>query len=163
MSSTISPALKGLITAVIMIALSLILFYTNQKGDSYLVYLPYIVYALGIVWTLVAYRRSRSVAPKFKELFGQGFRCFIVITLVMVIFLGLFMKAHPEFKEENAKLYKEQMIREKSKLPAEIDAEIIKYKDRFNTSFVSASIFGYLIIGAVITAGCSAFLISRKQ
>jgi hypothetical protein len=163
MLKTLSPAIKGLITGLLMLAVALTLFYTNQPGDSGLQYIAYAIYAGGIVWALIGYRQSPSFTGKFGDLFGQGFRCFIVVTLLMVAFTGIFSKMHPEFAEDQAKAYKEYLIKEKKKLPAEIETEVATFKKQYTMRLVSASIFGYLIIGSVITAGCSAFLIRRNQ
>jgi hypothetical protein len=165
MTKNISPALKGLITGIVMLCLAIALYYTNQPGDSPYQYIAYFIYAAGIVWTLLDYRKSPAFTGKFGDLFGQGFRCFIVITLIMVVFTGIFSKMHPEFAEQAANSYKEQMIKEKQKdktLP-EIESEAEMLKKHFTTSLVFASVFGYLIIGAVVTVGASALLIPRKQ
>lgn len=163
MLQKITPALKGLITGLLMLAVALFLYYSKQPFDSGLQYLVYIIYATGIVWTLVSYRRSVTTNPKFGELFGQGFRCFIVVTLVMVAFTGFFSAAHPEFAKEAAQHYKQELLKEKNKTPAEINEMVTKAEKQYTVQLISASIFGYLIIGAIVTAGCSALLIVRKQ
>ena len=165
MTQKISSALKGLITGALMLVIVLALYYSKQPGDSPFQYITYIIYAVGIVWALLDYRRSPAFTGKFGDLFGQGFRCFIVVTLIMVCFTGIFSKMHPEFADEASKGYKEQMMKEKikDKTPAEIDAEAEMIKKHFTTSLLFASVFGYLIIGAVVTAGASALLIPRKQ
>jgi hypothetical protein len=163
MLKTLSPAIKGLITGLLMLAIALTLFYTNQPGDSGIQYIAYAIYAGGIVWTLIGYRQSPVFTGKFKDLFGQGFRCFIVVTLIMVTFTGIFSKTHPEFAEDTSKAYREHLLKEKTRNPVEIDKEVDTFKKQYTMRLVSASIFGYLIIGAVITAGCSAFLIRKNQ
>jgi hypothetical protein len=163
MRKMISPALKGLITATIMIGVTFGLYYAQTPANSPLQYLPYLLYGLGIVWAIVDYRKSDAFTGKFGDLFSQGFRCFIVVTLVMVAFIAIFLKAQPRFREEGAKAYREYLIKDKNRSKVEIEAEVEKYKDQFNTGFVSASIFGYLIIGALVTAATSAILTRRNQ
>jgi Protein of unknown function (DUF4199) len=157
-----SPAVKGLITGILMIVSALIIFYTDQPPDSPLQYLIYIIYAGGIIWTVVSHSYSASFAGKFSDLFSQGFRCFIVVTLLMVLFTGLFIKMHPEFAIQEARAYKEQLIKQKNKTPDEIDEIAAKVEKQYMISHISVSIFGYLIIGAGITAIVSALLIRRK-
>jgi predicted membrane protein len=157
-----SPAIKGLITGALMITVILIIYYSGKSVDTRLQYLVYIFYALGIVWAIFAYRQSSSFAGKFGEIFGQGFRCFIVVTLMMAVFYGIFNYQHPEFAEETAKLYKEQLQKDNSKLPTEIESEIATFKKQYTLKLVSGAIFGYLIIGAGVTAVVSALLTKRK-
>lgn len=159
----LSPAIKGVITASVMIAISLITYYSGLPPNSPFQYLIYAVYALGITWTVVAYRNSASFTGKFGALFNQGFRCFIVVTLLMVAFTGIFSKMHPEFAEESAKLYKEELVlNAKAKTPSDIETDVARYKKGYTLALIYGSIFGYLIIGAAVTAATSLLLTRRK-
>ena len=158
----ISSALKGLITAALMIAVFLVIFYSGKNADARLQYLVYILYALGIAWTILAYRQSPSFKGKFGDSFSQGFKCFIVVTLLMAVFYGVFNYQHPEFAAESAIAYKEQLVNEKQKLPNEIESEVATFKKQYTLRLVSGAIFGYLIIGAGVTAVLSALLTRRK-
>lgn len=160
----ISPAFKGLITAALMIAIALITYYSGLPPSSPLQYGVYAVYGLGIIWTLLAYRKSEAYTGKFGSNFNQGFRCFIVVTLLMVAFTGIFSSMHPEFAEESATLYREELVKNSTdKLPDEIDKDVARYKKGYTLALVSGSIFGYLIIGAGVTALVSALLTRRNQ
>jgi energy-coupling factor transporter transmembrane protein EcfT len=156
------PAIKGLITAVVMIAVFLGIYYSGKDADARLQYLVYILYALGITWTVVAYRQSSFFTGKFGAIFSQGFKCFIVVTLIMALFYGIFNYQHPEFAVETSKAYKEKLIKENQKLPTEIESEVATFKKQYTLKLVSGAIFGYLIIGAGVTAVISALLSRRK-
>ena len=158
MQINLTPAVKGLLTGTLMIGIALASFYGGLPADSPLQYLIYLAYVLGITWTILTFRQSDKFTGAFWDNFNQGFRCFIVVTLLMVAFTALFSKLHPEFAEESAKMYKAQLIKEeKSKTPLEIDAAVTSYKNGYTTMLVYSSIFGYLIIGATVTAVLSAF------
>ncbi len=145
-----------------MMAVVLGIYYSDQPSDSKIQYIIYGIYGLGIIWTLFVFRQSSSFTGGFGQLFGQGFRCFIVVTLMMVTFTFVFNKMHPEFAEESAKAYREIISKEKDRLPPTIDSEVARYKKSYNTVIVYGSIFGYLIIGAGVTAVVSALLTRRK-
>ena len=162
MQLKITPALKGLITAVVMIAVFLGIYYAGKDADTRLQYLVYILYALGITWTVFAYRQSLTFTGKFGDIFSQGFKCFIVVTLVIALFYGFFNYKHPEFAEETSKVYKEKLIQENQILPPDIESEVATFKKQYTLKMVSGAIFGYLIIGAGVTAVISALLTSRK-
>lgn len=157
-----SPAIKGAVTGAVMIGIALITFYSGMKADSAFQYMVYIVYALGITWTITAYKKSDRFTGKFWDSFNQGFRCFIIVTLLMVLFTGIFSKMHPEFAKEAAEFYKEELIKSKSKTPAEIDTIVNSYKKSYSTMLIYSSIFGYLIIGAVVTTVVSLLTLRRK-
>ena len=145
-----------------MIALVLVIYNAGDSADPRLQYLIYLIYAAGITWTLVAYSRSPGFKASFGNVFNQGFRCFIVVTLLLVIFTGVFSMMHPEFAEQTAEAYREELLLKKDKLPAEIEAEVADYKKQYTLRLVSVSIFGYLIIGAAVTAVGAALLTRRK-
>ena len=145
-----------------MIALVLVIYNAGDSADPRLQYLIYLIYAVGITWTLVAYSRSPGFKAGFGSVFNQGFRCFIVVTLLLVIFTGVFSMMHPEFAQQTAEAYREELLLKKDKLPAEIETEVADYKKQYTLRLVSVSIFGYLIIGAAVTAVGAALLTRRK-
>lgn len=162
MQIKLRPTIKGLITAIAMIAVFLGIYSSGKNADPRLQYLVYILYALGIAWTVVAYRQSPAYTGKFGDNFSQGFKCFIVVTLVVVLFYAIFNYQHPEFRDEAATAYKEQLVKQKDKLPPDIESEVATFKKQYSLRLVSGAIFGYLIIGAGVTAVLSALLSRRK-
>ena len=161
----ISPAIKGIITAALMIAVILRIYYTRNDADTRLQYLVYIFYALGITWAVFAYRKSVSFTGKFGNIFSQGFKCFIIVTLIMAVFYGIFNYQHPEFAEELAVAYREQLnqlVEKNQKLSTDVEPEVSTFKKQYTLKLVSGAIFGYLIIGAGVTAAVSALLTRRK-
>lgn len=145
-----------------MIGLSLIFFYGGQPFNSPLQYLIYLLFAAGIAWTLYDFSRSPENNNKFSAFFMQGFKSFIVITLMMVLFTYVFNKMHPEFKAEMVKGYRDEMIKQGNSTAAEIENNIEKAKEFYLTMLISGAIFGYLLIGAVITAAASLLFMKRK-
>jgi|SRR6218665_247322 len=161
----ISPLIKGLITAALMIIVASVLYYSGSTTNSGLQNLGYFIYAAGIIWTLFDYSRSQAYTGKFGDTFLQGFRCFVIVTLVMVIYMGVFSKMHPEMAKEYGKLYKEEMLKtEKNRNAPEIDEIAKKAEEGYTTALVYSSVFGYLLVGSVFTlAGAGLLLIRKKQ
>lgn len=151
MNIKITPLIKGAITGVLMIIATLIVYQQKVAANSPLPYIIYVLYAGGIAWSLWAFATSEQYTGKFADTFTQGFKCFIIVTLVMVIFTGIFNQLHPEFADQSATAYREALIKEKGKTPAEIDTMVASAKKGYLTAVVSSAIFGYLIIGAIFT------------
>jgi hypothetical protein len=162
----INPALKGLLTAAAMISVILAIYNAGEDAGTKWQFLVYIFYALGIVWTLFAFRRTAKFTGTFGNLFAQGFKCFIVVTLLMALFYGLFNYFNPAFKEIAANAYREALLgglaKDKNILPTAIDKEVATYKKQYTLKLVSGAIFGYLIIGVGVTAVTSILLTRRK-
>lgn len=159
----LSPLVKGIVTSIVMLIITLALYFTRQTAGSSFQYFIYAAYAGGILWTLFTYSKTPSYGGKFGELFNQGFRCFIIVTLVMVAFTGIFSKLHPEMAEESASYYKEELIKKKNKQMPEIEKEVEQYKNQFTTALVSTAIFGYLITGAFFTAAGAGLILMRRK
>ena len=158
----LTPLAKGIFTGILMAVTSFLAYYTNLPPGSAFHYSIYIIFAAGIIWTLISYSRSASFTGAFADLFGQGFRCFIVAALVMVAFTAIFNMMHPEFASEAAQYYREDLVKQRDKTPAQIDELVAQAKKRYTTGIIYLTVFGYLITGAIITAVGSAFLMRRK-
>lgn len=160
--NNLSATYKGLVTGLLMIAISLGIYYTRKNFDNGLQYITYSVYIAGILWTLFAFKQSGNEQKTFKNYFSQGFRCFVVVTLLMVAFTWIFLKANPALKEEMAQNYRADLVKAKNYTPAEIDTMVNTGKEYFVVMLTSMAIFGYLIIGALVTLIGSAFLSQKK-
>ncbi len=99
---TLSATYKGLVTGLLMVAISLVIYYLQKGFDSNLRYITYATYTVGIYWTLSSYSNMPGVIKTFRSFFSQGFRCFIVVTLMMVSFTYILIKSDPSFEAEMA-------------------------------------------------------------
>jgi hypothetical protein len=162
MLKNITATQKGFVTGFLMIAFTLILFYTHQPYNSPQQYFIYVLYTGGIIWSLFTFSRSEDNPNKFAKYFLEGFKCFVIVTLLMVLFTFIFNKLHPEFKEELAVAYKTELVKQGNSTPAEIESSVLKMKDYYLTMLISRSIFAYLFLGGVITAIASLVFIRRK-
>lgn len=162
MLKNLNATKKGLITGLLMIGLALLFYYSKQAFDSPFQYVIYVAYTFGVVWTLFDFARNGTHSNKFGEFFLQGFKCFVVVTLLMVLYTLAFNKMHPEFKDQMADAYKKELTVTGNKTPLEIEATVKQAKDYYLVMLVSGAIFVYLIIGVVVTLVTTLMLRSRK-
>lgn len=159
----LSATMKGLITGLLMVISTLLIYKIKGGFDNNFQYITYAIYIGGIVWTLHAFRNATPDYKKFGSYFSNGFKCFVVVTLIMVIFTYVFLQYHPELKEEMAQAIRTDATTKGDKTPDEIEKQVSMARNNFNTMMTSTAIFGYLIIGALITAIASAFMLQKKQ
>ncbi|MCG2615269.1 DUF4199 family protein [Terrimonas sp. NA20] len=161
----ISPLVKGAITGGVMVIVASLLHYTNASMNTGLQYLSLFLFAGGIAWTLIDYSKSPEYTGKFGDIFQQGFKCFVIIALVMITYLSIFIKMNPKLKEEHLAEYRKELVKtETSRTPAEIDTMIETARNGYITSMVSTSVFQYLLLGSAVTlAGAGILLIRKKQ
>lgn len=140
-------------------------YYTGMQAVQGIQFIIYLIYAAGIGWAILSYRFSPAFTGTFKDLFSQGFRCFIIVTLAMAVFYWVFNARHPEFAETSANVLRERLEKmegDQRMLPNQINEEVITYKKQYTLKLVSGAIFGYLIIGVIFTALMSALLTRRR-
>jgi len=154
---------KGLLTGIAMLLVSVIIYYTKGNFENKLQYITYSIYAAGIAWTLFDYSKSANRANKFGAYFSQGFKCFIVVTLLMVIFTIVFLLMQPQLKDEMAAIYKADLIKNGNYTMPEVEERVNIAKKSFLPSLVMGAIFGYLVIGAMVTAIVSGFLLQKNK
>ena len=161
--NNLSSTVKGLITGLLMIVSSTLIFKSQRSFENNLQYITYAIFVGGIIWTLVTYHRSASEKKKFKHYFSEGFKCFVVVTLLMVIFTYAFLQMNPSLKEEMAANYRSDLIKKGNYTPDEIEEMVKKAKQYFVTMLTSMTVFGYLVIGSLVTAITSAFMIQKNN
>lgn len=157
MMNKLTPLVKGIITGSIMVALSVWLTYTDAPAGLGL--LLYGIYAGGIFWAVWDYYRSAEYSGRFADLFGQGFRCFIIVVLMMVAFTFIYHRMHPELAQGYVVEKRKELEKDKDKTPAQRDEMAATFEKQVTTSIISTTIFGYLIIGAVFTLAAAGLLL----
>ena len=157
----INATQKGILASLLMIGVSLLIYSSKHSFQNNLQYISYSIYVLAIIWSVLDYKKQAGSAT-FKNLFSEGFKCFIVVTLFMVLFTFVFLKLQPQLRDEMAVIFKKELTAKGDYTASEIESRVAQAKDYFVTTSVSKAIFGYLIIGAMVSAIASAFLAERK-
>lgn len=156
------PAAQGALTGTIMILTGVILRETNSENEIWAKNLLFIEYGLGIIGSIWMARKDSSQSGSFGNLFQQGFRHFSVTALCMVGFTFFILWRHPEFSREEAN-YQRTLLKETQKYtPQQIEELAAEAEKQYPVRFISATVFGYLLLGVVFAAAGSA-LLARKN
>lgn len=159
----ISATYKGLIVGILMIISSLIIFATLGSFDNSFQYVTYALYIAAIVWTLMDFKKQHPEKGKFKDFFSEGFKCFIVIVFLMVAFTFVFVKLNPGLKDAMAISYTAELKQKGNYTPDEVVNMVNNARTYYDTLLTSMAIFGYLVIGAMVTVVTSLFLMQPKK
>ncbi len=159
----LTAAKKGLLIGVIMIVASFLIFYIKGNFENNLQYIVYFLYVGGIVWTLFEYKKNTDALPSFKVLFTQGFKYFIVVTLLMVLFTIVFILLHPELKDGMVALMQKDLASSKDLVQSDIDTRIAAAKKMFLPAYIMGAVFSYLVIGALVSVIGAGFLSSKNN
>jgi uncharacterized BrkB/YihY/UPF0761 family membrane protein len=159
----ITATYKGLITGALMIVLSVCIYLVKKNFDNNLQYISYATYIAGILWTLFSFKKQTNNTATFKQYFAEGFKCFIVVALVMVLFTLIFILLHPELKEQMVNMMTTELAKQNDITPLDIENKIASAKKAFLPSLLMGAVFGYLAIGALVTLITSVFITSQKK
>jgi hypothetical protein len=159
----INATYKGLITGLSMVLASICIFWLLGNFDNNFQYITYALYVAGILWALIDFKNSDAEKKAFKDYFSNGFKCFIVVTFIMVLFTLVFTQVDATMKDQMAVKYRSDLASKGNYTPAEIDTMVQKAKDYFNIMLTSMAIFGYLIIGAMVSVIASLFIIQQEK
>ncbi len=165
MLNKLSAAKKGLITGLAMILVSLLFALNKQLAPVSGIgqYVIYFIYTAGVIWTMTVFGKTQKHGNTFKEFFNEGFRCFIVVTLLMVVYTFVFSKLNTDYRDATASLMRDDLLKQGNSTPAEIESQVSAMKRNFALMMTAPAVFFYLIIGALVAAVTSAFITRNKD
>jgi hypothetical protein len=159
----INATQKGTIIAAAIIIVSLALFYIfklPENGKSQYVIL--VMFIIGILWTMIEFHVRQTTTPKFKEYFSEGFKSFIVVTLLMVIYAFIFYKFNPQIMEKGIEENNALIAREGNRTATEIAENANKLRSIFMPMMLFITTMKFLILGTLITVVSAGFM-SQKS
>jgi hypothetical protein len=146
-------------TALLMMAISWLGFLNYISNPTTTQLSVYAFYSLS-TWYLLFFNRKESQA--FKDFFQIGFRHFILVTLLMALFSYLFIQLHPNLVEDSAIQLRTTLQNTNNRTPAEIERDVKLFIEGYPSAMVSRTIFGYLVVGSLVTA-ISSFLLTLQK
>lgn len=146
-------------TALLMMVISWLGFLNYISNPTTTQLSVYGFYALS-TWYLLFFNRKESQA--FKDFFQIGFRHFILVTLLMALFSYLFIQLHPNLVEDSAIQLRTTLQNTNNRTPTEIERDVKLFIEGYPTAMVSRTIFGYLVVGSMVTA-ISSFLLTLQK
>jgi hypothetical protein len=116
----------------------------------------------GIVWSILRTKQSNPGEASFKVLFQTGFRVFMIVSLCMAVFTGVYFSQQPEFRDQKIIENTELLKQAGNQTPTEIAQNEERLRDIFLPMMISGAIFRYLIVGALVSVVAAGFL-QRKS
>jgi len=141
---------KGLILALIQIAMSVIFYALDLTQESWVTFVTFGVFIAGIVWACVSFGKSKNNYLTFGEAFAHGFKVTAVVTSLVVVYSFLFILLFPEMKAEAINKAREQMENNPNGMTEEQIEMGIQFTEKyFNVFIIGGSLIGYLFVGVL--------------
>lgn len=162
--TNISPTYKGLAAGILMVITCLVSYFVLKiPYNSQEQFVLFGIYAAAIIWALSHFDKTATGEKKFKDYFQAGFKTFMVVTLLMVIYTIIFYLFNTEVRDSWIANNNELLLKEGNHMPAEIEANGNQMKKMFLPLMSGINMFKYLIIGVLITVITAGVLVSPKK
>ena len=148
-----------------MIALAASLYYIMHfPVNSYINLAVMGLFVVGLVWSLTAFKFSPGENKSIKDYFSEGFKTFIVATLLIVVYTVVFNKMNPQILDERLKENERLAALQGDHTPMDIENNTKQIRNNFTAMTIATTTIPYLILGSVVSliAGV-AFSQSNKQ
>ncbi len=146
-----------MLLSLLLISTSLICFYGLKMPDNgSSQYIIFFVFITGLLLGLFHYRQL-NLETSFKQLFGEGFKIFVVVTFFMVSYSWIFYKYNPQILEEAITFNEQLIIKQGNKTMPEIAENTKKLRQIFIPMMLALKTIMYLILGTLVTVVASGF------
>ncbi len=153
----------GLVTAAVMVIISLVMFYQFNFSDKGAVkIICYSIFTVGIVATLLNFKFSNNAEKTFKAYFSEGFKMFVVVVLVMAVFTYVFYKLNPQIFENTLAEINKYNVLDADKTALDVEENNRQLRKAFMPMQITTNVIMYLIIGALVTV-CTGGFLSQKR
>ncbi len=159
----ISAKYIGLITGGIMVLVSLLMFYQFHLPDTGTVkYVCFSIYTIGIIISLFLFKNKNIEGKEFKDYFSEGFKTFVVVSLIMAIFTFVFYKMNPQIFEKTIEEINKINALDTNKTAAEVIENGNKIRNIQLPMTVTINTLIYVVIGALVSLIGAGFLSQKK-
>lgn len=160
---SLSAKYIGILIGIIMVSLCLYLFYTmHLPPNGRNQYFIPAIFTGGIIWGLLSFHNKVNGPAAFKEYFSEGFKIFVVVTLIMALYTFIFYKLNPQILEDTLVTNNELIIKEGNHTPGEIETNSNKLRSIFMPMMLTVNTLKYLLLGTLVTAITAGFLSQKK-
>ncbi|HUS02678.1 MAG TPA: DUF4199 domain-containing protein, partial [Chitinophagaceae bacterium] len=146
---TTSTITKGLIISLIMIACALGTYFAGMDFDSPLRWLTYCIYIIGVIVSILQYGKQIDHNATFGNYFAHGFKISATVTVIMIVYIVIFINLFPEFKEKALDEAKKAMDARQNTSDEQKVQAVEMTKKLFMVFLVGGTLIYNIILGAV--------------
>ncbi len=144
-----STTTKGLVIGLILILLALVMYFGNIDVNGPVKWLGYIIYFLGIIWSVYSYGKQINYNSTFGNYFAHGFKVSALVTAIMIIYIIIFITLFPDFKEKAIDEARKGMQANKDLSQEQISQFVEGTRKFFMVILIGGTLLIYIISGAL--------------
>ena len=155
-----STITKGLIIGLIMIASGLAIYFSGMSLNSPLRWVTYCIFLIGIIVSIMQYGKEVNHNATFGNYFAHGFKISATVTIIMIIYIIIFVSLFPEMKEK-ALDEARKAIDERGNVSDDQKTQALEMTKKLFTVFLIAGTLIYNLIVGVIASLIGAALTKK--
>jgi hypothetical protein len=140
---------KGIAISLILIVIALITYFLNMNTSSWLQYISYAVFIIGIIWSVNMYGNQIDHNSTFGNYFAHGFKVAALVTAIMIIYIVIFVYLFPDVREKAMDAARTRMQSQGKMTQDQINQALVFTKKFFMVFVIAGTLLGYLIFGAL--------------
>ena len=140
---------KGIVISLILIVIALVSYFLNLNTSSALQYISYLVFVIGIIWSINVYGKQTDHNSTFGNYFAHGFKIAAIVTVIMIVYIVIFVMLFPDIREKALETARNRMVAKGNLTQEQITQGLNITKKFFMVFIVAGTLLGYLIFGAI--------------
>lgn len=146
----ITPAVAGLIMGMVSIILFLGYYYAGLMGQQNVIgFIPLGIFIAMVIVFINMWAKSQNNVVTYGSLFGYGFKAVSITTLIVFVFMAIFIYVFPDYKEYMIDLIKQQMNKDGKVTAEQLEKTMEIMSKFFVISTLGGSLFGNLFVGTI--------------
>lgn len=143
-----TPTTKGMVLGLILIVIALATYFSGIKVNGGIQWLGYIIFCAGIIFSISQYGKQVDYASTYGNYFAHGFKISAIVTILMIVYVVIFISLFPEFKDKAMEEARKGM-QTKNLSEEQMDKAIEISRKFFMVFLIGGTLFGYLLFGVV--------------
>ncbi|MDE3183229.1 MAG: DUF4199 domain-containing protein [Bacteroidota bacterium] len=150
MEQTVTPSTtKGIIISLVLIVIALATYFLNMNSSSWLQYVSYAIFIVGIIWSVNLYGKQIDHNSTFGNYFAHGFKIAAIVTAIMIVYIVIFVYLFPDIRDKAMDAARKSM-ESKGQMSQEQIKQALGFTQKFFMVFlIAGTLLGYLIFGAL--------------
>ncbi len=140
---------KGIVISLILIVIALISYFLNMNTNSWLQYVSYAVFIIGIILSVNIFGKQIDHNSTFGNYFAHGFKIAALVTAIMIIYIVIFVYLFPDLREKAMEAARTRMESQGNMSQEQINQGLFFTKKFFMVFIIAGTLLGYLIFGAL--------------
>ena len=145
-----SPAMKGIMISLVLIAFGLIIQFMNLKDNKALSSIGIVLFFAAIIGSCIYYAKQMDANVSFGNVFADGFKTSAAVTAIMIVFTIISLKfLFPEMIDKALEQAHENMVKQNKLSDDQIETAMTMTRKFFIPFAIGGALVIYLLLGAI--------------